>query len=51
MPESLTDFNTYIKIVGIPALPFVALIVVVIGGIVLHKTQFGRYTYAIGSNE
>ena len=29
----------------------VALIVLVIGGIVLHKTKFGRYTYAIGSNE
>jgi ribose transport system permease protein len=51
VPESLTDFNTYIKILGIPALPFVALIVVIIGGIVLHKTRFGRYTYAIGSNE
>ena len=25
--------------------------VVIIGGIVLHKTKFGRYTYAIGSNE
>jgi ribose transport system permease protein len=24
---------------------------VIIGGIVLHKTKFGRYTYAIGSNE
>ena len=51
VPEVLTDFNTYIKIAGIPALPFVALIVVIIGGIVLHKTKFGRYTYAIGSNE
>ena len=51
VPESLTDFNTYIKIAGIPALPFVALIVVIIGGIVLHKTKFGRYTYAVGSNE
>jgi ribose transport system permease protein len=51
VPESLTDFNTYIKIAGIPALPFVALVVVIIGGIVLHKTKFGRYTYAIGSNE
>jgi ribose transport system permease protein len=50
-PEALTDFNTYIKILGIPALPFVALIVVIIGGIVLHKTRFGRYTYAVGSNE
>jgi ribose transport system permease protein len=51
VPEVLTDFNTYIKILGIPALPFVALIVVIIGGITLHKTKFGRYTYAVGSNE
>jgi ribose transport system permease protein len=51
VPGALTDFNTYIKILGIPALPFVALITVIIGGIVLHKTKFGRYTYAIGSNE
>jgi ribose transport system permease protein len=51
VPESLTDFNTYIKILGIPALPFVALVALVIAGVVLHKTKFGRYTYAIGSNE
>lgn len=51
VPEALTDFNTYIKILGIPSLPFMALVVVIIGGIVLHKTRFGRYTYAIGSNE
>jgi ribose transport system permease protein len=51
VPEALTDFNTYIKILGIPALPFVALVTVIIGGIVLHKTKFGRYTFAIGSNE
>jgi ribose transport system permease protein len=50
-PEALTDFNTYIKILGIPALPFVALLTVIIGGIILHRTKFGRYTYAIGSNE
>jgi len=51
VPGALTDFNTYIKILGIPSLPFVALVVVIIGGIVLHRTRFGRYTYAIGSNE
>jgi ribose transport system permease protein len=51
VPGALTDFNTYIKILGIPSLPFVALITVIVGGIVLHKTKFGRYTYAIGSNE
>jgi len=51
VPEALTDFNTYIKIVGIPALPFVALVTVIIGWIVLRRTKFGRYTFAIGSNE
>lgn len=51
VPSVLTDFNTYIKILGIPSLPFIALIVLIIGGIVLHRTKFGRYTYAIGSNE
>jgi ribose transport system permease protein len=51
VPAALTDFNTYIKIAGIPALPFVALVVVVVGAVVLHKTKFGRYTYAVGSNE
>jgi len=51
VPTSMTDFNTFIKILGIPSLPFVALVVLIIGGIVLHKTRFGRYTYAVGSNE
>jgi ribose transport system permease protein len=51
VPAAMTDFNTYIKILGIPSLPFIALIVLVIGGIVLHRTRFGRYTYAVGSNE
>jgi ribose transport system permease protein len=51
VPEALTDFNVYTKILGIPALPFVALVVVILGAILLHKTRFGRYTYAVGSNE
>jgi len=50
VPEQLTDFSAYTKVLGIPGLPFVALIVVVIGGVLLHKTRFGRYTFAIGSN-
>jgi ribose transport system permease protein len=49
--QSLTDFGIYTRFLGIPALPFVALIIVIIGGIALHRTKFGRYTYAIGSNE
>ena len=51
VPGAMTDFNTYIKILGIPSLPFIALSSVIIGGIVLHQTKFGRYTYAVGSNE
>ncbi|HEX2285376.1 MAG TPA: ABC transporter permease [Mycobacterium sp.] len=51
VPDELTDFSAYTKILGVPGLPFVALVVVILGGILLHKTRFGRYTYAIGSNE
>ena len=48
---SLTDFGIYTRILGLPALPLLALLVVVVGGIALHRTKFGRHTYAIGSNE
>ena len=48
---SLTDFGIYTRFLGIPALPLVALVIVVIGGIALHRTRFGRHTYAIGSNQ
>lgn len=51
VPTEMTDFNSYVKILGIPSLPFVALLILIAGGVVLHKTKFGRYTYAIGSNE
>jgi ribose transport system permease protein len=51
VPSDLTDFSAYTKVLGIPGLPFVALLVIVLGAILLHKTRFGRYTYAIGSNE
>jgi len=44
-----TDFG-YSKILGIPALAFVALVIVIVGSIVLNRTKFGRYTFAIGSN-
>ncbi|GGM10814.1 ABC transporter permease [Nakamurella endophytica] len=51
VPTALADFAAYDKILGIPGLAFVALIVVIVGGIVLHRTRFGRYTFAVGSNE
>jgi ribose transport system permease protein len=34
----------------LPVLSVVALVVVVIGAIVLHRSKFGLYTYAVGSN-
>jgi ribose transport system permease protein len=38
-------------VLGIPYLVLVALAVAIVLGIVLAQTRFGRYTYAIGSNE
>jgi len=35
---------------GIPMPVIIAVVVVAIGAVVLGKTKFGRYTYAIGSN-
>jgi ribose transport system permease protein len=34
----------------VPTLSVIALLVVVLGGIVLHRTRFGLYTFAVGSN-
>jgi ribose transport system permease protein len=35
----------------IPYLVLIAAGVTIVGGVILHLTQFGRYTYAIGSND
>jgi ribose transport system permease protein len=35
----------------IPVLVFIAGIVAIVFGLILHTTKFGRYTYAIGSNQ
>ncbi|HEX3792749.1 MAG TPA: ABC transporter permease [Pseudonocardiaceae bacterium] len=44
--------NTVFANIGgqVPVLSIIALVVVVVGGIVLHRTKFGLYTYAVGSN-
>jgi ribose transport system permease protein len=39
------------RIIGIPYLVLIALVVAIVLGILLAQTRFGRYTYAIGSNE
>ena len=35
----------------VPVLTVIALVVILLGMVLLHFTRFGRYTYAIGSNE
>lgn len=50
-PTVLVDNVGYGRLAGIPVITLIALGIVIVGGIMLHKTRFGRYTYAIGSNE
>jgi ribose transport system permease protein len=50
-PDVLVDNVGFGNLVGqVPTLSVVALVVVVLGMIVLHRTRFGLHTYAIGSN-
>ncbi|PKW27267.1 ABC transporter permease [Phycicoccus duodecadis] len=50
-PVVLQDNIGYGRLAGIPVITIIALVIVILGGIMLHRTRFGRYTYAIGSNE
>ncbi len=48
----MQDSIGYGNAVGrLPIIVVIALVVVVLGAVLLHMTRFGRYTYAIGSNE
>lgn len=40
--------NTYLGVLTVPII--ISIIVAVVGGVILHYTIFGRWTYAIGSN-
>lgn len=50
-PVVLQDVIGYGRVAGVPILSIIALVVVIIGGVWLSNTRFGRYTYAIGSSE
>ncbi|MFW0795227.1 ABC transporter permease [Gordonia sp. CPCC 205515] len=50
LPSSLISLTTS-HILGVSPLIWVAIIVVIIGGVVLAVTRFGRHTYVVGSNE
>ncbi|MDD3252773.1 MAG: ABC transporter permease [Lachnospiraceae bacterium] len=39
------------KILGIPNLMIIFILVTIITGIIMGKTKFGRYVYAVGSNQ
>lgn len=52
VPSVLTTSIGYGNVFGaVPIISVIALVVVVIGAVVLHKTKFGLYTYAVGSSE
>lgn len=51
IPEVLVDTVGFGNVVGeVPTLTVIAGVICVIGAILLHKTRFGLYTYAVGSN-
>lgn len=50
-PTVLVDYVGFGRIAGqVPVISVIAAVVVVLGGILLHATRFGRYTFAVGSN-
>lgn len=49
LPKSFTEF-AQISILGLPALFFVWVLVIILAIIITKRTQFGRNVYAIGSN-
>lgn len=51
VPEVLVDTVGFGDIFWqVPTLAVIALVIAVIGGVILHRTRFGLYTYAVGSN-
>ncbi len=52
VPKVMQDEIGYGNVFGqVPVLSIIALVVIGLGIVLLHGTRFGRYTYAIGSNE
>ncbi|WP_131770196.1 ABC transporter permease [Candidatus Protofrankia californiensis] len=50
VPSTLSTFIGIDTFAGVPSLVAIAIIIAVIGGVQLAKSQFGQLTYAIGSN-
>lgn len=50
VPTQLVNTVGFGSLFGIPVLVIIVAVVCVVFGIVLHRTRFGLYTYAVGSN-
>ncbi|MEA2780139.1 MAG: ribose transport system permease protein [Rhodospirillaceae bacterium] len=50
VPEGLTDTIGFGVVFGIPVTVLIGALTMVVGWVLLRKTVFGRYVYAIGSN-
>jgi ribose transport system permease protein len=53
VPAVLTNTIGYGNVPGttIPIISAIALVFLIVFGVILHRTRFGLYTYAVGSNE
>jgi ribose transport system permease protein len=50
VPTKLVDTIGVGRVAGVPYLVIIAAVVALVFGVILRKTRFGRYTYAVGSN-
>ncbi|RKR75194.1 ABC transporter permease [Frondihabitans australicus] len=53
IPQVLSDNIGYGNLVGttLPLISVIAIVFLVVFGVILHRTKFGLYTFAVGSNE
>jgi ribose transport system permease protein len=53
VPAVLTNTIGYGNVPGttVPIISAIALVFLIVFGVILHRTKFGLYTYAVGSNE
>ena len=51
VPESIVNGIGIGRVLGVPVIVLIAGVFTVVAGVVMHRTRFGLYTYAIGSNE
>lgn len=53
VPQVLADTIGYGNLAGttLPLISVIAIVFLVVFGVVLHRTRFGLYTFAVGSNE